>query len=221
MVLDKKNHNIIIRAFSGVALILITVAAIFWIPYLFYMWLSIIALAMLSEWYDMAESSPFTLFLGLFIIAIPIISLLLINLNDQGQWFLLLLFTIIWSVDSFAMIGGRKFKGPKLAPKISPNKTWSGLITGIVASSCASLLLYQIPSFEINNSLLINRNSIVFFAAIIALIAQMSDLFISCFKRRFHIKDSGNIIPGHGGMLDRFDSIILTSPIIFLVTQFL
>ncbi|MGI4775839.1 MAG: phosphatidate cytidylyltransferase, partial [Janthinobacterium lividum] len=131
---------------------------------------------------------------------------------------LLIYFAVIWSVDSFAMLGGQKFEGPKLAPKISPNKTWSGLITGVLAGTLSSILIYMImQTLDISQQLVITKTNLVIASIMIGLTAQLSDLFISYFKRKFKIKDSGNIIPGHGGVLDRFDSIILTAPILFLM----
>ena len=133
---------------------------------------------------------------------------------DYNGWLLATFFIIIWSVDSFAMFIGKWLQGPKLAPILSPKKTISGLLGGITAGVLFPLLLKLIPSYklpyygQISNFLLIGQ------FIILAGVAQASDLFISYFKRKFKIKDSGNIIPGHGGMLDRFDSIILTAPIV-------
>ena len=213
---ETKQFNLELRILSGVALGFLTVLSILWVPPLFYLLMLLIALGMLNEWYNMAHTSIPDLLAGLIVIPIPIISLLLVNNTSESKWVILTYFVVIWSVDTFAMVSGKNLKGPKLAPKISPNKTWSGLIVGVVSSGCASVLVSTLPGFDISYCYLFDKTHLMLSSMLIAAIAQLSDLFVSYFKRKFHIKDSGTIIPGHGGVLDRFDSIILTAPILFL-----
>lgn len=217
--LAKDKQNIYLRILSGIVLVPLFVVAILWFKPLFYILMILVGMGMLSEWYNMTYSSiPYRL-IGLIIIPIPIA--LLILLEDTNSRLIMLYFCIIWSVDTFAMIGGKTFKGAKLAPKISPKKTWSGLITGVLSSGLVAVLVSFIPSFHIENYYFSNKVYLFIISCILALIAQLSDLFISYFKRKFNIKDSGHIIPGHGGVLDRFDSIILTAPILFLISNIL
>lgn len=176
---------------------------------------------MLYEWCKMTKSSCSHQLLGFIIIPIPTIFLTFIAIKEVQYWLLLLYFIIIWSVDTFAMVGGKNLHGPKLAPKISPNKTWSGLIVGVLSSGVAAFLLSLFPEFNLSQSYLIPREYLIIVSIGLAFMAQMSDLFVSYFKRKFSIKDSGTIIPGHGGILDRFDSIILTAPILFVISQIL
>ena len=115
----------------------------------------------------------------------------------------------VWSCDIGAFISGRSIGGPKLAPRISPNKTWAGLLGGILAAVVASVLL----------ALISGSGSIVLFAihgALLALISQCGDLAESSLKRRFDVKDSGNLIPGHGGILDRVDGVLFAAPALVL-----
>lgn len=112
-----------------------------------------------------------------------------------------------------AMYGGKLIEGPKLSPRLSPKKTISGLLSGVFSAGLVAFLLQFIPRYNISNFISQETIEIILIAMILASIGQMSDLFISFFKRRFKIKDTGSIIPGHGGALDRFDSIILTAPI--------
>ncbi|HJD59602.1 MAG TPA: phosphatidate cytidylyltransferase [Rickettsia endosymbiont of Omalisus fontisbellaquei] len=214
--LAKDKQNIYLRILSGIVLVPLFVVAILWFKPLFYILMILVGMGMLSEWYNMTYSSiPYQL-IGLIIIPIPIA--LLILLEDTNSQLIMLYFCIIWSVDTFAMIGGKTFKGAKLAPKISPKKTWSGLITGVLSAGIVAVLINFIPSFHIENYYFSNKVYLFIISCILALIAQLSDLFISYFKRKFNIKDSGHIIPGHGGVLDRFDSIILTAPVLFLIS---
>ncbi len=213
---ENKKFNLELRILSGVALGFLTILSILWVPPLFYVMMLLIALGMLNEWYNMAHTSLPDLLVGLIIIPVPIVSLLLVNSMSESRWVILTYFVAIWSVDTFAMVGGKNLKGPKLAPKISPNKTWSGLIVGVVSSGCAAVLVSTLPGFDISYCYLFDKTHLMLSSMLIAAIAQLSDLFVSYFKRKFHIKDSGTVIPGHGGVLDRFDSIILTAPILFL-----
>ncbi|XVN40570.1 MAG: phosphatidate cytidylyltransferase [Rickettsia endosymbiont of Argas persicus] len=214
---DKLKSNLYLRVLSGIILVPLFVIAILWFKPLFYALMVLVAIGMLSEWYDMTHLTIFYLLIGLIIIPLPISLLISLSANPINNWLIMLYFCIIWSVDTFAMIGGKTFGGAKLAPKISPKKTWSGLITGILSAGLVAILVSSIPNFYIENYYFSNKVYLFIISYIIALIAQLSDLFISYFKRKFNIKDSGNIIPGHGGVLDRFDSIILTTPILFFI----
>ena len=211
---ENKKNNLICRI--GVALLLIplVLGAIFFSKLLLQIIILIVAFGMFVEWYDMTSESKYYMILGLPIISIPIVCLMLMTMVEINYQYIFLTYvSIIWTVDSAAMFGGRKFEGPELAPVLSPNKTWSGLLTGMLGASVVTLCVSQIPGY-----MFIYRGvSLFIFASVLAFVAQMSDLFISFFKRKFHIKDTGSIIPGHGGILDRCDSMILTAPIMLLV----
>ena len=126
------------------------------------------------------------------------------------MWFLLM----VWSVDTGGYIFGTTIKGPKLAPKISPNKTWAGLIGGALLSVVVSIVYCWFFS---------SQQHIVFYAVlggIIAVVAQIGDLVESHIKRSLNIKDSSNLIPGHGGAFDRVDGLIFTAPLVFLLFKY-
>jgi len=121
----------------------------------------------------------------------------------EGLETILALFAIIWTTDVFAYFGGKLIGGPKLAPWISPNKTWSGVVTGVLAGACAGYgcgVLYHVdPSLRV---------AWLGIGAIIAFTGLMGDLFESLLKRRFGVKDASRLIPGHGGVLDRIDGLM-------------
>lgn len=211
---SKKLSNLKLRIISGALIGAIFITAIFFVRPLFFALIIGIAGLMLSEWYSMTKTSKPYLFLGLAVITIPIISLLHISDIDKTGWVLFTFFVIIWTVDSFAMLCGKTIQGPKLAPVLSPKKTISGLVGGVLAASLAPLILAILPFYDITNYVNVSKAFLVLQSGILGIIAQVSDLFISYFKRKFKIKDSGDIIPGHGGVLDRFDSLILTAPIL-------
>lgn len=156
--------------------------------------------------------------------------------NDiyYGWTSMLFLFVVVVLTDSFAFISGVLFGKNKLAIKISPNKTWEGAIIGIVVSSIISygilLILYFILSFDDKSKYLpfynvfYIENKIIFlivlflFTFLTSIISQLGDLLFSFIKRTFNIKDFSNLIPGHGGILDRLDSLILVSFIVYYFT---
>ena len=210
------KKNILTRSASGIFIGLVFIVAIFLFRPLMYVLLYSIAALMLFEWYDMTRSSKLFNALGQVIIPLPIAALLLISYIDQTGWLLFTFFTIIWSVDVMAMFGGKLVQGPKLAPKLSPNKTVSGLIIGVLSAVIIVNLLTLIPNYDLPYMLFTSNISLSILCLTIGITAQASDLLVSYFKRKFNVKDTGTIIPGHGGVLDRFDSIILTAPLVVL-----
>ena len=210
------KRNLLIRCLSGLALGCFFIVAIFFLRPLFYIAIYSIAAVMLFEWYNITKTSIYHNLIGLLAIPIPIASLLLISYVDQTGWLLMTFFCIIWSVDIMAMFGGKLIGGPKLAPKTSPNKTISGLLIGVSSAIISVNILTLISDYKLPYMIDKSNISLSLFALIIGIIAQISDLSVSLIKRKFKIKDSGTIIPGHGGALDRFDSIILTAPLIAL-----
>lgn len=161
---------------------------------------------------------------------------LLLNFNHADEFhagvkyfsliFILMVFAITWLTDTFAYLVGRTLKGPKLAPKISPNKTISGsvggLIGGVAGAMLIYLLVYNIPALSTVLSMYnLTWWHFLLIGAFGSAIGQAGDLFESKLKRNAGVKDSGNIFPGHGGMLDRIDAMIFVSTFVYLVIFFI
>ena len=208
-----------LRVLSSLVMGPLFIVAIIFSKLLFCALMLLITIGMLYEWYNMTMSSTLHVLFGCIIVPISTISLAVIASAGENHWLLLAYFVTRWSVDSFAMIGGKNIGGPKLAPKISPKKTWSGLVSGIAGAAASVYLLSLIPGFSLQQFHC--RSHLIIAVIFLALIEQMSDLFISYFKRKFAIKDSGTLIPGHGGVLDRFDGIILTAPLLLIYYELL
>ncbi len=143
----------------------------------------------------------------------------------QNGWlsFYLMLFALLIPIftDTFAYIVGNIFGGKKLAPKVSPNKTISGAVGGFAFAILLSVVVYfifnAIPSMALMfSSVGINVWKVIIISAIGSIICQLGDLFESYLKRRAGVKDSGSFLPGHGGMLDRFDSYVFVAPFLFM-----
>ena len=123
---------------------------------------------------------------------------------NMGSNFILIVLTLVWCVDTGAFLAGKIIGGPKLAPAISPNKTWSGFTGGTIIGLVGVYIL--IKTLQLN----VGVNFWVF-ASFSVILAQGGDLLESWSKRYFNVKDSGSFLPGHGGMLDRMDSLLAVS----------
>lgn len=152
---------------------------------------------------------------GVIYIAPACIALVWLRIVDAGLSWTLLLFAVTWFADIFAFVAGSILKGPKLWPKFSPNKTWSGFFGGLVAASIAAVgiaalseVLPALPDMNLSWPV----------AALIGFLGglstMMGDLWESMLKRRFGVKDSGDLIPGHGGLLDRVDGLMFAAIVI-------
>lgn len=130
------------------------------------------------------------------------------TLDNSFTLEVLFLFILIWSSDTFAYLAGRIFGKHKMAPKISPKKTWEGFAGGVV--------LTLILSFFIEKNFPELRGNWMVVGFLVSVFAPLGDLVESQLKRNFGVKDSGNIIPGHGGILDRLDSFIICAPVVYL-----
>ncbi len=150
---------------------------------------------------------------GFIYVCVPLIALLWLIRTPDGDMALIWLLVVIWTTDSGAFIAGRLIGGPKLAPTVSPGKTWAGAIGGVVAGVAASLIMAGrvLPLDMVDAGIL---------AAAMSIVAQLGDLGESWVKRRFKAKDSGALIPGHGGVLDRIDSLVPTALVFAVVAAF-
>jgi phosphatidate cytidylyltransferase len=143
---------------------------------------------------------------GIAYIGIPALSL--VYLRGQEPWTMGMLLTfwamgLVWACDSGAYFAGRAIGGPKLAPSVSPNKTWAGFIGGVVAATVGAFgvhLLFGLPL------------PLVLATPFLAMLAQAGDLYESHLKRLAGVKDSGDLLPGHGGLLDRLDGLVAVAP---------
>ena len=165
------------------------------------------------EWHKMSKKKVFA-YIGFVFLIFSFYTLYKLR-NDFLIEVTVFVLLICVSTDTGGYLFGKFFKGPKLT-KISPKKTYSGTIGGYVFS-VAALLLYT--SF-INSSIFIQFNKEIFyFVVIISTVSQLGDIFISYFKRLSKIKDTGKIIPGHGGILDRIDGMIFAIPFSYILLK--
>lgn len=141
---------------------------------------------------------------GAVYIGLSVVALALLRNEQNGSAIVGGLFVAVWTADTAALLVGRLIGGPKLAPDLSPNKTWAGFVGGTLAAAAAeSLYVYFVGGAVLEGAL---------FGMFLALAGHLGDLFESWVKRQFRAKNTGNLIPGHGGMLDRVDSLLFAAP---------
>lgn len=152
---------------------------------------------------------------GVLFIGWSLSHLVLLRNLAGGQWYILFLCTIVWVGDSTAMYVGKILGRRKMAPTISPGKTWEGAVGCILGYLLAAILgaRFLIPRLALWQSLVLGLA--------ISLAAQISDLSESLIKRYAGVKDSGELIPGHGGLLDRIDSVLFAAPVFFYTQDLL
>jgi phosphatidate cytidylyltransferase len=147
---------------------------------------------------------------GVLYLGLPALALVgLLIFTAQGLKIVLGLFLIVWATDTGALVFGKLIGGAKMAPRLSPGKTWAGTIGGSVTAAMVFGLYIALFSF--------NAMLAMLFAFVFSFVAHGGDLFESLVKRRFGYKDSGGLIPGHGGVLDRMDSLFATSMVLALL----
>lgn len=152
---------------------------------------------------------------GLFYVALPLATAQWFREDALGALVIGYVLLSVWAVDIFAMFSGKIIGGPKLAPVLSPNKTWAGLIGAMAGAMIAAVLSFLvIVGFQLGKA---DFAALLIIAPLLAVCAQMADLFESGIKRKYDIKDSGAIIPGHGGLLDRVDGLIGVLLVLLLV----
>ena len=202
----RPNSDLGTRTVSSLLMIAVSGLALWLGSYAFAIFVIAIAFGLLREWRSLVWAmTPGTAYRFAWTIGgmlyIGTAAGLMAFLRDTGGTMLLLAFVgIVIATDTGAYFAGRAIGGPKIAPKISPSKTWAGLVGGMIASA---LFLTVFQNWNGGFS-----GWAVIIGAQLAVVAQAGDFFESWMKRRAGVKDSGNILPGHGGLLDRLDGLL-------------
>lgn len=156
-------------------------------------------------------------FMGVFYISVSFTAVVL--LRENGAYLYLLAFFGPWVSDTFAYIVGRLIGKRKLIPEVSPNKTIAGSVGGIIATSALFVGYgFAVAKFA-DLSSTPNIIAMAVAGAIVSVISQIGDLTASYIKRRYGVKDYGKLFPGHGGVMDRFDSVLLTAPVLYIISE--
>ena len=199
------SQELIKRILSSLVLIPIALFFIIKGSYLFIFFISICFGILIYEWHLMSKKKSYRLF-GFIFLFISFYTIYKLRI-DNDYWLLLFVLTICVTTDIGGYVIGKLFKGPKLT-KFSPNKTYAGMTGGYLLSIISAIFLDNFnEEFQIK----------WFIVILISTISQLGDIIISYFKRLSKIKDTGKIIPGHGGLLDRVDGMIFAYPFSYLI----
>jgi len=211
------NYEFQKRVFSSFILIPIAFYFIIKGSIFFTFFISICLLITLYEWHMMSKKMSYYI-VGIIFILISFYSVFLLrnydhytNILDPGLTFFLIVTLICVFTDLGGYIFGKIFKGPKLT-KISPNKTYAGMFGGFFLSIISINLFVNYTSLN-----LYFTNQLFIFVILVSAISQIGDILISFFKRKSKIKNTGKIIPGHGGLLDRIDGMLLAFPLSYIL----
>ena len=203
------------RVFSSIILIPVSFFFILQGSITFIFFLSIIFLAIGFEWFKMTKKKELVRILGLFFLFYSFYSAIYLRQYIGLNFFLFLILICIFT-DIGGYLFGKILKGPKLT-KISPNKTYSGVIGSFIISLITGFI--YIKYLGQKSKILLNNDPefMVLLILFISLVSQIGDLIISYFKRQAKLKDTGKILPGHGGFLDRLDGMIFALPVIYSI----
>ena len=213
------NKELYKRILSSIILIPLTLVIIVTGSYLFNFFILLCLIITIYEWYLMSKKRSYSKY-GYFFLLFSFYSVYFVrnDLGDNGLYLFLVILTICVCTDIGGYLFGKVFKGPKLT-SISPKKTYSG----VAGSYIFSILIIYILFSNINY-LKINLDksdyNLFIFVLIISSVSQVGDIIVSYFKRLSKIKDTGNIIPGHGGILDRIDGMIFVFPFFYILNLF-
>jgi phosphatidate cytidylyltransferase len=215
------NHDLLIRTGSAAVMLTVAGAALWMGGTVFQFFVALVAFLVVLEWRGLVVRFPddnFTrgvwMMVGGVYVAFACAAILFIH--DAGL--LVPLLAAVIGTDVGAYFAGRMIGGPKIAPAISPSKTWAGLLGGMAGAALLANLAVWAMGLDVHQGKGLVQ-SIALIAAGLAVVAQAGDFFESWLKRRAGVKDSGNLIPGHGGLFDRVDGLLAASLAFYLLMR--
>ncbi len=210
MMRNKGYKPIVLPAYTIAAVLLFRIKLLTFLPGLFFASLLLMILVLIIKYPLYSYNELVLSFFGAFYCGYPFSYALVMNELSNSFHYILLVFILVWASDVGGYLFGRIWGKRKLAPLLSPGKTWAGAVGAVVLTIGLALVFEH--QIGINN---IGTAYVIMLGLCASVVAQMGDLLESAMKRYFEVKDSGNIIPGHGGVLDRFDSFMLVLPVAY------
>ena len=209
------NNELFQRIVSSILLILVAIFFIFNGTILFILFILSCYFISAYEWQKMSKYKSYN-YLGHIFLAFSFLSVYLIRFSDENSLTNFIFALVICvSTDIGGYIFGRIFNGPKLT-RISPKKTYMGVLGGFLLAIVSTYVIMKLLKTILSNDFILNMNNLILIILISA-VSQAGDILISYFKRLSKLKDSGNLIPGHGGILDRIDGMIFAFPFYYLI----
>jgi len=213
---SRKKSDLGVRTLSAAVMVAVATTAMWLGGWPWSVFVALVAAGVLWEWVKLSRAiarPPVARFVW-FVAGLIYVGLAADVLWSQEFSDVLIIVLCVIATDIGAYFSGRSFGGPKIAPRISPSKTWSGLGGGMLGAGLVfwGAMAWLGPAFSLHNAVSLHNGSFelrfVATGALIAIIAQVGDFFESWMKRRAGVKDSGNLIPGHGGLFDRVDGLL-------------
>lgn len=213
------------RLISGLILGPLTLAVIVLGGWFFKIFVAVAFGLSVKEWVRMARQGKNLIrdsVLGILYLIMPYIAFIELRINmEQGLFLTFALLLGVWGSDIAAYFSGKLIGGAKMAESISPNKTWAGFLGGMLGSAVTLAVLNELanPVGELLNTQMhafMSLPQAIIVGALFTVFGQAGDLLISIYKRRVGVKDTGTLIPGHGGLLDRIDSLLMVTPFFYI-----
>ena len=211
------NKELLVRAVSALTLLPIVLAAIWFGGFYMNLLLGVAGGLMGREWLRLSGAGfkPLWWLGGAIYITLPLYSIYWLRGQENGVMWVYYALFVVFAMDVGGYFAGRLIGGPKLAPKISPKKTWAGLLGGIALSLVIGVGFHTYAGVGASIGLVLVAS------ALFAVWSQVGDLFESRLKRLSGLKDTGGLIPGHGGILDRVDGLVFALPLIVICHSYL
>jgi phosphatidate cytidylyltransferase len=218
--MKKISHSLALRLLSSLVLIPVFIVITIMGDWAF---AGIIALCIgiaMAEWVNitkhissLASTKVILILLGILYIGSAYLEMIFLRLQTDGVFWVIVFMMCIWASDSLAYAVGKNIGGPKMTPTISPNKTWSGYVGAMIGPAIVlTLCVHFFPQADFNEEAA-SAPVTFLFGMMIGICGQSGDLLISMMKRKAGLKDTGALIPGHGGILDRIDAMLMAFPI--------
>jgi phosphatidate cytidylyltransferase len=207
------RKELLLRAVSGLLMAAAAIFAAWWGGAVFAGFWIVAGALIFFEWVKIVWSSPYRILwivVGILYAAVSALAPIALRAShDFGLNTIIFLFAVVWTTDIAGYVVGRLIGGPKLWPAVSPKKTWSGAIGGLVGAVLFGSAVVHFSGIPVG--------WVALLAAVLSVVAQGGDLAESAIKRRFGVKDASHIIPGHGGVMDRLDGFIVAALLAVLV----
>ena len=204
----------ITRSFDFVAVFagfgLVAAAGAVWWSSNFYVFMILLDTFIIVGLLSLLSGRPPWSALGVLYAGFPMAALAELRLGENGLWAVAMILALTWATDIAAYFAGRTFGGPKLWPSVSPKKTWSGAIGGLVGGAVAACVVSLVSGIG-------SPLAIALIAIPLSIASQLGDLAESALKRHFGVKDSGTLIPGHGGIMDRVDGLVAATVVAYAI----
>lgn len=215
-------NSLLLRSLSGIVFVALIIGATLWTPWSFYGIWAVVGLLSVSEYGSLVQRAEVFRQQRILPMAIGIIYIIgsIYTITTLEPMMVITILTIVWANDTGAYIVGSTIGRHKMFPRISPKKSWEGFFGGLVFAISVALIWYVLYWTQADQVTIAGKIEWLIMGLLIGIASVIGDLIESKFKRTIGVKDSGKLIPGHGGILDRIDATLLAVPVAWLYHYF-